>query len=108
MPCYVYILLGTDNSFYVGHTEDMEKRLQYHNQGKGALYTANRLPVKLAYHEDAPTKSQAIAREKQLKRWTRAKKQALVDGDVKNLKSHSRSTATKEKIDKREKKKSTG
>jgi predicted GIY-YIG superfamily endonuclease len=85
MQWFAYILLCSDDSYYVGHTEDPEARVTLHNAGKGASYTAHRRPVILAYSESFPTKREAIAREKQLKKWTRAKKQALVNKDLDRL-----------------------
>ncbi len=61
-----YTLLCADNSYYVGHTQDINQRLATHNAGKGTHYTANRRPVKLAYAEAQPSKAKAIAREIQL------------------------------------------
>ncbi len=74
----------------MGHTEDVQKRLTTHNAGKGAHYTANRRPVKLAFSETHPSKAEAIVRETQIKKWSRAKKQALIDGDAAKLHEHSK------------------
>ncbi|NND98885.1 MAG: GIY-YIG nuclease family protein [Pirellulaceae bacterium] len=78
---YVYILRCSDNSFYVGHTQDVAKRVATHNSAKGAVWTAARLPVTVVYQERCDSKEAAIQRENQIKRWSRAKKQALIDGD---------------------------
>lgn len=83
---FVYILECSDGGFYTGHTQDVENRLQLHNSGRGALYTAARRPVQLRYYESQPSKEGAIKREKQIKRWTRSKKQALINGDLERLK----------------------
>ena len=85
MQWATYILLCTDGSSYVGHTEDVQLRIVTHNAGKGACYTACRRPVKLAFSETHPSKSKAIAREAQIKKWSRARKQALIDGDITKL-----------------------
>ena len=61
-------------------TNDLDARLAAHNAGKGAKYTAPRRPVSLVYHEPAETKRAAFKREKQIKSWPRAQKQALVSG----------------------------
>jgi len=87
---YVYILRCADGSLYVGHTRDLEGRLNVHNDGRGALWTACRRPVELVYHEELPTEADAIARERQLKRWTHAKKLSLINGDLTKLKSIAR------------------
>jgi len=85
MQWYTYVLLCSDKSFYVGHTQDIDHRLATHNAGKGANYTANRRPVKLAFSEPHSSKAKAIARETQIKKWSRAKKQALIDEDTAKL-----------------------
>jgi predicted GIY-YIG superfamily endonuclease len=78
---FVYILRCADNSFYIGHTQNIEERVKLHNDGRGALWTACRIPVTLVYEARHPSELQAIQRERQLKRWTRAKKLALMNGD---------------------------
>ena len=83
----VYILKCSDGSYYVGHTEDMGKRIFLHNSGRGAAYTAARHPVVLAYHESAVDKPAAVKREKQIKRWSRAKKEVLIRDDIELLKN---------------------
>lgn len=83
---HVYILRCADNSLYVGHCEDVEARRTCHQNGKAAAWTAKRRPVKLVYSEPFPTRAAAIARERQLKRWSHAKKSALIRGDQDELK----------------------
>ena len=78
---FVYILQCADATFYVGHTENLASREQTHNDGKGAKYTAARRPVRLVYAEEHSSAGSAIARERQLKRWSHKKKGALVVGD---------------------------
>jgi len=85
MGWFVYILECSDKSFYVGHTENLDARLKAHNSGKGALYTSIRRPVILLYREPHQTKKSAIKRELQIKKWSRAKKQALINGDLAKL-----------------------
>ena len=89
--CFVYILRRSDQSFYVGITQDLDVRLKAHNDGRGAAYTFNRRPVSLVYWEKYESNTQEVARERQLKRWSRSKKQALVSADLKKLKHLSRS-----------------
>jgi len=79
---WVYILECADKHYYIGYTDNLSKRLAKHNQGKGAAYTAARRPVKLVYSEAHETKSSAMRRECELKGWSRAKKEALVKGDM--------------------------
>lgn len=78
----VYILQCSDDSFYVGMTNDMERRKLEHDDGinEGA-YTASRRPVKLVWVEEDKYVNNAIEREKQIKGWSRAKKLALIKGE---------------------------
>lgn len=85
MP-FTYILRCVDDTLYVGHTEDLSLREQTHNDGRGAVYTAARRPVHMVYAEHAAVAS-AIAREHQLKRWSRKKKEALILDDTTALRS---------------------
>ncbi len=82
---HVYILECADHSLYVGHAQDVNQRLATHQQGFGPAYTAIRRPVRLLYSEPHMTLETAIRRENQLKRWSRAKKLALVMGDAERL-----------------------
>jgi predicted GIY-YIG superfamily endonuclease len=84
---FVYIVRCADDSLYVGHTSQLQARVQLHNDGRGALWTANRRPVHLVYQEQHPSEKAAIARERQLKHWAHAKKLALINGDLGTLKS---------------------
>ena len=79
---FCYILECADQSLYVGATDDPERRLQEHDEGKGADWTAARRPVRVAWTEEHPTLSSARKRENQLKRWSHAKKTALVRGSL--------------------------
>lgn len=78
MNWHVYILRCSDNSLYTGLTNDLDARLAAHNAGKGAKYTATRRPVSMVYHEPAESKSAALKREIQIKRWPRAKKETFL------------------------------
>lgn len=65
---YVYILLCADNTLYTGYTNDLQKRIHQHNNGKeGAKYTRSRRPCKLVYHEEYDNKSEALSREYYIK-----------------------------------------
>lgn len=75
---YTYILRCNDNTYYTGWTNNLEKRLEAHNAGKGAKYTKARLPVELIYYECFTTKKEAMSRECAIKRLTRAQKRKLV------------------------------
>jgi predicted GIY-YIG superfamily endonuclease len=78
---FTYILRCADDTLYVGHTEDLALREETHNEGRGAVYTATRRPVRMVYAEQHLSAASAIAREHQLKRWSREKKEALIRGD---------------------------
>ena len=86
MSWHVYILKCADESYYVGYTEALEARLATHNAGRAAAYTAGRRPVTLVYSESVPSKKSAIDRERQIKRWSRRKKQALINTERQELK----------------------
>ncbi len=77
---FCYILECADHSFYVGVAEDVAQRVRFHNQGKGSAWIRARLPVRVVWTEEHPTLSSARTRENQLKRWSRAKKTALIGG----------------------------
>ena len=74
----VYMLRCADDSLYTGITNDLEKRLETHNAGKGARYTRARLPVKVVYQELVENRSSASIREYQLKQLSRSEKQRLL------------------------------
>lgn len=86
MKCYMYILECVDRSLYVGSTKYLDFRLKEHQIGEGANHTRKRLPVKLVYFEEFKRIDYAFNREKQVQKWTRAKKIALINGDVDKLK----------------------
>ena len=79
---HVYVLGCSDGSFYVGVTDDVQRRVQEHNDGKGADWTGARRPVRLVWSEPHPTLAAARRRENQLKRWSHTKKAALVGGSL--------------------------
>jgi putative endonuclease len=80
MMNYTYIVQCSDGTFYTGWTNDLQKRLAAHNEGRGAKYTKSRRPVKLVYYETFETKQEAMSREYHLKQLTRAQKEALIAG----------------------------
>ncbi len=82
MPAFVYVLRCSDDHYYVGMThEAVEKRVGEHNAGTYDGYTKSRRPVTLVYAQQFDRITDAIAAERQLKGWTRAKKEALIKGD---------------------------
>ena len=84
MP-WMYILRCADNSYYVGSTIDLQRRVRDHNDGNGAQYTARRRPVELVYAAEFADIRQAYAAEKQVQGWGRAKREALIRGDFEAL-----------------------
>ena len=89
----VYILECRDGSYYIGVTNDLERRLWEHDTGFDiGCYTYSKRPVKLKYYETTNDIKQAILREKQLKGWSRKKKQALFKEDWDELKRLSKSS----------------
>jgi putative endonuclease len=81
---FCYVLEWSDGSYYVGVTDDPARRLRKHNEGKGADWTAARRPVRLVWTEEHSTLSSARRREYQIKRWSHAKKRALVGGSLRH------------------------
>jgi len=81
MEFVLYILECADGSFYIGHTDNLDKRMEQHDQGKGCAYTSMRRPLKLIHAEAFETRIEALAMERKLKGWSRAKKLAYVAGD---------------------------
>lgn len=75
---YTYILKCKDGTYYTGWTNDLEKRLQAHNDGKGAKYTKYRRPVQLIYYESFETKQEAMSREYAIKHISRKEKEELI------------------------------
>ncbi len=76
---YTYILKCSDDTLYTGWTNDLNKRLQTHNNGKGARYTRARLPVMLIYFEKFQTKKDAMKREIAIKKLSRKQKLLLIN-----------------------------
>ena len=80
MAHYVYLLRCSDHSLYVGESSNLAAREQCHNEGRGGKYTADRRPVRIVYAEEHGSKQDALRRERQIKRWSRQKKELLVRG----------------------------
>ncbi len=85
MSFYVYILKCADGSYYTGHTDNLESRLASHQSGAIPGYTETRRPVELAFAEELPSRLDALERERQIKGWSRAKKEALIKRDWERL-----------------------
>ena len=78
---YTYIVQCNDDTLYTGWTNNLEKRIQDHNLGRGAKYTRTRLPVVLVYYEIFETKQEAMKREYQIKQLPREKKVQLIENN---------------------------
>ena len=93
---YMYILQCADGSFYTGSTKDLRLRLEQHKNSAGAEYTKLHSPVKLVYYETFDRIDFAFEREKQIQKWSRAKKIALIKGDIELLKNLSNNKSEQE------------
>ncbi|WP_458415369.1 GIY-YIG nuclease family protein [Schinkia sp. CFF1] len=72
---YVYILKCHDGSYYTGYTNNLEKRIEKHQKGKGAKYTRGRTPVELLFYEEYESKREALQEEYRIKQLTREQKE---------------------------------
>ena len=91
MNWFVYILKCGNGSYYIGHTQDLTMRCARHVSKTGARHTAQNGVAGLLYHETIASEIDAIHRERQIKRWCRAKKAALLAGNMNQLHHLSRS-----------------
>ena len=85
MSFFAYLLCCSDASYYAGHTDDLALRIGQHETGECGGYTATRRPVTLAWSQEFATREEALAAERQIKGWSRAKKEALIAGDWKRI-----------------------
>ena len=81
MPSWAYLLRFADGSFYAGCTTDLDQRIGQHHAGEIAGYTSTLRPIELAWAEEFANLDDAIAAERRIKGWNRAKKEALIAGD---------------------------
>lgn len=95
MAHYVYILRLSNGQLYVGSTEDLARRFAEHQAGSGCRTTTIFRPVELVYSELHPDRTSALKREHQLKRWSRVKKLALINGNSAELKRLARCHSTR-------------
>ena len=87
MQVFMYILKCADNSYYIGSTKNLNVRLLQHQNGEGADHTKKSLPVELVYFEEFDRIDLAFYREKQIKGWSRKKKEALINHQESKLNS---------------------
>ena len=81
----MYLLLCSNDTYYTGSTKNLERRLAQHQAGEGANYTRKHAPVQLVYYEEFQRIDHAFNREHQVKKWSRKKKEALINGNLKEL-----------------------
>ena len=91
---FVYIVRCSDETLYTGYARDPEARVSAHNAGKGAKYTAGRLPVTLLYSETCGSRSAALKREHELKQLTRTEKEQLISAAAFGLRRPARPAST--------------
>ena len=89
-PFFMYILRCADDSYYVGHTDDLEIRMAQHHSGLGSAHTRRHLPVTLVWHQEFESRVEALEMERRVKGWRREKKQALIEGRMEDLRRLSR------------------
>ena len=90
MKGYMYILQCADGSLYTGSTKYLEERINQHNSGEGANHTRKYGPCKLVYYEEFSRIDHAFYREKQIQRWSKRKKLALIEGESSLIKEYSK------------------
>ena len=82
---HIYILQDDAGAYYVGCTSDLAERVRAHEAGQGGFHTKKLISPKLVYSEPQPTLEAAMKRERQIKGWSRAKKQSLIEGRLDDL-----------------------
>ncbi len=97
---WMYILECCDNSYYIGSTKDLKRRLSQYQEGIGSNYTSKRLPVKLVYCEEYDRVDEAFYCEKRVQGWTRRKREALINGTPELLPALAKKVFGRSKIDK--------
>ena len=96
MSFWAYMLHCADRSFYPGHTDDIENRMAEHRHGRFRGYTSTRLPVTLVWSQEFPTRYEALAAERRIKGWSRAKKLALIRGGWQSISTLARNREERE------------
>jgi putative endonuclease len=76
---HVYVLECSDGTFYTGYTTDIERRVAEHDAGEGAKYTRGRTPVEVVHSESFGNRSAAMSREHEIKQFSRARKEQLIE-----------------------------
>lgn len=100
MPtCYTYILRCEGDRLYTGSTKDISRRFVQHQEGEGANFTKRYKPLAIVYLEIFDRIDHAYHREKQIQRWSRAKKEALIESHFESLSELSIAYRDKEKYE---------
>lgn len=93
-PFWVYIVCCADGSYYTGHTDDLDRRMSEHESGAvSSCYTFKRRPVVLVFSQPCTTREEALSAERQIKGWSRKKKEAMMRGDWAEVSRLARSSA---------------
>src|SRR5258706_5244543 len=87
-PFFVYMLRCSDGSYYVGHTDELDRRVAQHQAGEIDGYTHQRRPIELVWSQETATREEALASELRIKGWARSKKEALIKGDWQAIQRH--------------------
>jgi len=90
MAFWAYILRCADGKYYTGHTDDLERRIGQHHHGGFCAFTSPRRPVSLIWCQEFPSRHEALSSELKIKKWSRAKKEALAAGDWASLSFYAR------------------
>jgi predicted GIY-YIG superfamily endonuclease len=85
MAFWTYMLHCNGGTFYVGHTDDLERRIAQHEIGATPGFVRDHLPAKLVWSEAFSTREEALAMERRIKGWGRAKKMALIRSDLSEI-----------------------
>jgi putative endonuclease len=80
MKYFTYIILCGNNKYYVGHTADLQKRFDRHKNKTGARFTLQNKPMRILWSKEFKTEIESVKREKQIKGWSRIKKEKLING----------------------------
>jgi putative endonuclease len=94
MSFWTYMLRCADDSYYIGHTDNLETRLFQHQSSELGGYTSSRLPIRLVFSQAHATREEALAAERQIKGWSRKKKEAMIRGDWAEVSRLARSRKT--------------
>ena len=95
---YVYIMTNRSRTLYTGVTNDLLRRVQEHKVGRGSSFTSKYRITRLVYFEETESIDTALAREKEIKGWSRAKKEALIAGDWEALQRLARKQRFQEEV----------